>query len=471
MTLKGRMGTIGFLAGGLALVAWMVFVLIFDPPKSNVGREVAEVAVFLPERDDWDDFVLGVRKVEGRGLIHHVTEEHSTIQFRTRVSDQMLRLVWHEGGGVTGLPNRVRALLERPRTPIAVIGSSNTFLTAALAETLGQLQAGHRDSVSLPVLLVPWATSVLVESQSSGIRPLLQLYPGRTFRFCPNNGQIADMVVQAVRGRTEGSINVLMVVDQRDPYSTDLARGFEKAIEETTGARLLGSPIELSEAGGGSGDFPSSAELDGADRVWSIISEQVDHAREQATNPTQFWVVLPLQGSPTRRMIHALNERATEFEASNHTEVSILCGDGIGRETLQQFSDSGSRFPLWCVSSGALPTRRTNDQELLSLQSSDVPAEIIATLAILLDHSDSEAGRADLGAALSTIELSAEDPAFFGRTLSFDPEGEREGNDLGYVLTLESSGSEILAIRPHKDREFGHQFQRAKQETPMVAGL
>ena len=76
---------------------------------------------------------------------------------------------------------------------------------------------------------------------------------------------------------------------------------------------------------------------------------------------------------------------------------------------------------------------------------SQVPAEIISTLALMLDRPEVPD---DLAAALTDLELPAGHPAAFGRSLAFDPSGERRADDLGHVLAIFPGRDGVLAFGP-----------------------
>jgi hypothetical protein len=435
MPLRSRAGTLSLVIGGLALVAWMGYALTYSggsPGAAPESGRVVEVAVFLPERGDWEDIRDAVAACRLRGLIEEVVEGPGSIEFRTPGHQRPVRLSWVEGGGVVTTRDRVARLVDRPDPPSAFVGSNNTVLTAALAEALDEAVDRRPDRGNAPVLLVPWATSVRVERPGAASVPLLGLYPGRTFRFGPNNQQEAELVARVVAHRAGEPGGAVIVVDGNDPYSRDLADGFERALAEVAPeAKLVTRRLDLSTPTLGSADDrPGPTELAEADRIWRYAVD--------APGDGPVWAILPLQGSPTRRMIRALVDRSGPIGPRVLGRLQVLCGDGIGRETLGDLAGRCT-LPVWCVSSGTLPGEGDPG-------SSQIPAEIVSALALLLDLPGDEVP--DLAEGLVSIDLPADDPAAFGRSLGFEPSGERRADDLGHVLAILPGQDEVLAYGP-----------------------
>ena len=68
---------------------------------------------------------------------------------------------------------------------------------------------------------------------------LLDLDPGRTFRFCPNNQRQADLVARCLADHDDGSTleRAYTIEDRHDPYSVDLADCFRRVIERIAPAQ------------------------------------------------------------------------------------------------------------------------------------------------------------------------------------------------------------------------------------------
>jgi len=458
---KGSIGTLLLVAGGFGLLGWMAYTLTFDPsakrPPSQRRGPVFEIAVFLPNEEDWDEIRLGIDACRRRGLLEPVLSAPGLIEAQTPQHGRTLRFSWHPGSGVESIKDRVAKLFEAGRAPAAVIGSSNTLLTAGLAEALAQQSRALGDDSPAPVLLVPRATSIEVE-EPEGAR-LLELHPGRTFRFCPNNRQEAELVARCATERLGRPAGAILVIDENDPYSWDLSESFEAAIASAAGEIAIDRRYRRFSTPGTTGpdDRPSEADLEAADAIWESV------ANVAGDGPV--WVVLPLQGSPARRMIGALNQRAGPVEARTLERLEVLCGDGLGRESLAGFVGRCD-FPIWSASSASIPKPKPGigdgegdpiDPEL------QVPAEMVSVLAQLLDRPSASSASVDLAPLLADLELPADAPGAFGRSIAFDPEtGERRGDDLGNVLAIRPGQPGVIAYGPEGEWSLGERrrFER-----------
>src|SRR5262249_62355637 len=130
--------------------------------------------------------------------------------------------------------------LKRQPPPLAIIGGSSSDSARELAKNLQryakelQLPAEHR-----PLLLLTAATADRVApfneskagqpaAEPAGL-PLMRLYPGRTFRFCFTNKQMAMAVSDFIWSRDDlrpDKDPVYMAQLNDDSYSHDLIDGF-----------------------------------------------------------------------------------------------------------------------------------------------------------------------------------------------------------------------------------------------------
>jgi hypothetical protein len=149
-------------------------------------------------------------------------------------------------------------------------------------------------------------------------------------------------------------------------------------------------------------------------------------------------------------MIRALVDRSGPIGPRVLDRLQVLCGDGIGRTTLATLAGRCT-LPVWCVSSGTLPEGE-GEGETADLGASQIPAEIIAALSRVLYQPGPPP---DLAEALARLDLSAEDPAAFGRSLAFEPSGERRATDLGHVLAIVPGRSDVLAFGPPRVEDLG----------------
>jgi hypothetical protein len=143
----------------------------------------------------------------------------------------------------------VEALLKRQPPPLAIIGGSSSDSARELARHL-QRRAAELAEPDRPLLLLTTATADRVAPYSEGEAPpprsaqaastsgvkLTRLYPGRTFRFCFTNEQMATAVSNFIWSRddlrpTRDPVYLAMWKD--DSYSRDLIDGFGGALRQT----------------------------------------------------------------------------------------------------------------------------------------------------------------------------------------------------------------------------------------------
>jgi len=432
-------GTAMLVAGALLLSGLLVYALLFvdggasSNPAGKAGHSgpIAEVAVFFPGPDDWADFRRGIALAASKGLGRVVGEADDVVIVETPRHRRSVRFTWEDAGGVAETRRRLSALLDGPRPPSAVVGSSNTVLTVALAEALAA--AAPRDGVEPPVLLVPWATAVEVERPDRpGAIRLLDVSPGRIFRFGSNNQQEADLVTRWLADwpGADPPGKAILVVDRTDPYSRDLAACFRRSIE----AVAPGLPIEewaddlSTAAAAGPPDAPGPTERRGAVAAWSAVRE--------APPGRSTWLVLPLQDNPTRRWLLALRDANQGVGDRHGGGLAVLCGDGIGAEELAGLGGS-LPFPVVAASSESLPAPGGGPGP------AQIPAEIAAALLDRLDRPPPATSVAT--GALLQYAVGRGDPAAFGRSLAFDSTGERLGDGLGHVLAVEPGRPGVVA--------------------------
>ncbi len=433
--------------GGLAIASLMAYVVALDAGlgrrhgSASRGRDVTEVAVFYPERILWQEFQQGVKLCVRKGMAALVEESDTSIVVSTPRFHRLIRFELHDARGLRETKDEVRRVIDRSPAPLAVVGSSNTVLTRAMAEAL-RASTGVEWSTR-PVLLVPWASAVLVDRPERGEGPeaLLDLFPGRTFRFCPNNQHQADLIVSCLTARTADPPprRAILVVDRRDPYSVDLAACFHRAVEAAAPdaeiverADSLSVPILFDPA-----MRPNLAEEALADSIWR------DAESLPAGGTT--WVVLPLQSEPTQRLITALRRHPRRLLRTDESPLRVVCGDGIGFSVLADLAGRCT-FPIWCGSSGSVPAAAKALVQGIS-PDTQIPAEIVSALILCLDLPDDRPASANqLRDNLAALHLDARSAAALGRSLAFSRSGERLGDDLGHVLMIRSDQPTVFAI-------------------------
>ncbi len=439
MPVTFRSGTIALGFGAIVLGLLMTYTLVYDGVTSPRvddarNRDLVEVVVFFPAVSEWHEFVEGVDLCERLGITRIVERTPESLILASPEQGRRLRLVWNSTSGLRGSRDQVRELCRRASPPIGLIGSATSMLTIALAEQLREESRGGSDS--LPILLIPWATTVMVERDDPADGPiaLLDLYPGRSFRYCPNNRRQADFITDCV---VDSEVDkkppgrVYLVVDRKDLYSTDLAEAFRRSVARVSPeAEIIEEPEVVT--GQGPPDTPTPSEIALAERIWSDLLK--------SANPTPTWVVLPLQGEPCRRMLAALRLRARP-STSGPDSIRVLCGDGIGLNELS-LHVTNAEFPVWCVSSSVSPRKSKSDGV-----TAKVPAEIVASLMKALDSKvPIPLSASILGQILKKMEIGDRDNDSFGRPIAFVASGERTASASGYILAARPGSTQVVAI-------------------------
>jgi hypothetical protein len=231
------------------------------PPTRPAPLPVAdgdrEVAWLYPATNpaSWERFVAACRRAADRLQDTHpglAFDDGAAFPQRTTATPEVA-LAWPGGGPrlvfrwykLTGdwkTGDWVEALLRRDPPPLAVVGGNNSDAARELAEHLHE-SAAALPEVRRPLLLLTQATADTVAARASAAEweggprvPLTGIYPGRTFRFCFTNRQMADAVTEFVWGQDDlrpDSDPVYMVRWKDDAYSPDLIDGFWQALGQT----------------------------------------------------------------------------------------------------------------------------------------------------------------------------------------------------------------------------------------------
>ncbi len=223
----------------LAAGAVLFWPLAAGPANRAVARPVPkgdqEVAWLNPATNavSWERFVAAVQRLKtDRPELHlHVFADAAAFPTQTAdvpelaisVGDSGPRLWfrWYKLTGDLGPRQWVQAFAQRRPTPLAIIGGGSSDRARDLATVLSEEQ--HRFA-SPPLFLI---------SMASLEQDLMAIYPGRSFRFCFTNHQIAEAVSDFLWSQEDlrpDSAPVYLVRWEDDPYSGDLANEFRRAL-------------------------------------------------------------------------------------------------------------------------------------------------------------------------------------------------------------------------------------------------
>lgn len=338
------------------------------PPVPDGDREVAWIHA-ATSGAAWERFVAGVHRARHEWPQLTVDDSRAFLDQTTAVPEVVL--------GIDGVPGRlhvrwykltsasksgfwVNRLAAREAPPLAFIGGGTSDRAEELARALADaLPTWHGPP---PLLLITTATANGVgdaESTGPNQKSLMDLYPGRSFRFCFTNEQMAKAVTDFIwsqpnlrpigdptpvlsgigaatagplagavaAARTEEKPPVCYALSwEDDPYSSDLASQFHAAFHQSYLPPVLmgqrwGIPFSV-------GDVyrPNAVEAQTADRLLEGL---------RAAPLERRVLVLPTGASQARRVLRAL-AGAMPFVGRNVVAVS---GDSINLNTVYRDAD------------------------------------------------------------------------------------------------------------------------------------
>lgn len=375
---------------------------------------------------------------------------------------------WYKLTSDAGIEHWVTELAGREPPPLALIGGGSSDRARDLAQALAaQQKRGGPGKPPLLLLTTATADELFVGPDQNELINLMEIYPGRSFRFCFTNRQMAEAVrdllwshpllrpggcplpaitgVATVAGGDPWAALAMLptaaplpppdvhVLEWRDdPYSIDLSNQFRKLLydrgDETnsiTADRLAYSV--------GDCYLPNRPE---AVEIRRLVTRLADAGEQRQV------LVLPAIEKPVRRVLRGLCAAAPQEVRS----LTAVTGDSISfnvvfRDRALMWNLPEMPVPLlffchqnpadWPVKGATGSCLRTlfpnaTDDELLN-------AEIVRVLFDPLFASDHLIGDADE----LRERLLARQPAFFGR----------DGNRLG------GRGEHVVCLRPHFDNE------------------
>jgi len=255
------------LLGAVVMTAWVILRPYFveqEPPPQPlaVSSGDQEIVWLMPATSgpNWERFVTAVGRAAVRlkptwpdALVDtdRAYPPSSTdvpeVSLSWGKSGQRLCFRWYKLTSRWKTDPWVAALLRERQPPLAFIGGSSSEAATSLAQAL-EKQTRALPELLRPLLLLTSATADRVSLQESFGMPqppeeqidLMGIYPGRTFRFCFTNNQMADAISRFVcshpdlRPQTVASAQdgepVYLVRWNDDSYSYDLSNSFLRAL-------------------------------------------------------------------------------------------------------------------------------------------------------------------------------------------------------------------------------------------------
>jgi hypothetical protein len=238
-----------------AVVVGAIVVVFQGPPAQGRPTPLPvlagehEIVWLYPATDSasWERFVAAVRRTAERsqrsGRPVQADDRSAFPQQTTTVPQVALswsgpgpRFVfrWYKLTGDWKTRDWIEALLARQPPPWAVIGGDSSDSARELAAHLRRY-AEDLPAQNRPLLLLTTATADQIASTQEGNVALTQLYPGRTFRFCFSNKQMAAAVSDFIWQRDDlrpSRDPVYMAMWDDDSYSRDLIDGFRGALRQ-----------------------------------------------------------------------------------------------------------------------------------------------------------------------------------------------------------------------------------------------
>jgi hypothetical protein len=388
-----RPGAVAFISGALVLVAGILLLW----PLTGLGRSGQAMLRPIPPGDEeiawlnpatnavaWERLVAAVHHLRTvrpdlevefaaeSNLFPSQTTQVPEFAITARGQKSRLWFRWYKLTGNLGAREWGQAFLVDRRPPLAVIGGSSSDRARDLAKALQEAAPGQE---SPPLLLITNATADNVDED----KELINIYPGRSFRFCFTDSQMAEAVAEFVWSQDDlrpDAEPLYMALWDDDPYSEDLFKQFhrvlgpdgfyrtfrpQETLQETvqdwgwTAARLAtgGTPLGMELAGLRRGDtpprpvsgqfvhIPFSVGTFTQPNPWEVEAAKMI-LDELAQHPSQRrpLLVLPATPQPARRLLRALLRTAPR-EARR---LVVATGDAIDFNTI--YRDRNLAWPI-----------------------------------------------------------------------------------------------------------------------------
>jgi hypothetical protein len=336
------------------------------PPQVPEGdREVAWIHA-ATSGASWERFVAGVHKARHDWPRLTVDDSRAFLDQTTAVPEVVvgiegtggrLHIRWYKLTSDAKSNYWVNHLATRESPPLCFIGGGTSDRAEELARALADEKTNWHGPA--PLLLITTATANTVGGDS-GIdqTSLTEVYPGRSFRFCFSNQQMARAVVDFLWSRPNlrptgdplpalqgigtatapfaDAVSAARRAEQLpayyalswddDPYSSDLASQFHAAFHEPQWPRII-----MSERRG----IPFSVGEVYRPNTWEALAADQLIRKLQAAPLERRALVLPAGAAQARRVLRALTE-SMPFVGRNLVAVS---GDSINFNNVYRDAD------------------------------------------------------------------------------------------------------------------------------------
>jgi hypothetical protein len=315
----------------------------------------------------WERFVTGVHRVsrdwpelsvdDSRAFPEETTATPELVLSLSEVAAR-IHIRWYKLSKGASAATWAERLARRSPSPLAVIGGGSSDRALDLARAM----AAQKTWVNEPPVLVfttATASTIAVPDESAPL-DLMQVYPGRSFRMCFTNEQIATAVVNFVWSQPDlrplgnpipaipvvgiGSALEAVTILARyeevfspsiyalewddDPYSVDLSKQFHRALHESAPGRVL-----VRETTG----IPYSVGGQYAPNYWEAeAAERLLNGLKDAPMERQL-LVLPTAAAPARRVLRSITG-ALPLVGRN---LVAITGDSINLNNVYRDADIG----------------------------------------------------------------------------------------------------------------------------------
>jgi len=355
---------------GILLMGWLILRSfgVLGLPLPARPREVPpgdqEVAFIQAATNNasWERFVTGIRRAQ-KQLPDLVIDDTNAFPDQSAVvpevalsfpgSSSRLWLRWYKLTSDAGIEKWVEELGRRDPAPLALIGGGSSDRARDLALALARRQTWHG---APPLLFLTTATADSIFRSGPAQQSLMELYPGRTYRFCFTNSQMAEAIwdfvwsqdslrpytrtypllpsaIAQAAGDFPGSWHLLVwalaqpqpflvhIVEWLDdPYSRDLANQFRTLFKDDGAYPLPNNSFTI--------PYSVGSLLTPNPREAMVLSQLIDTM--PALPEARLLLILPGVDRPARRFLRALAMAAPQ----EVDKLVVVTGDSIPFNTL-----------------------------------------------------------------------------------------------------------------------------------------